>query len=136
MYGEGSATMIFESVCPRRNDTSPAASDRLRRSFGNDGRVRHVRRRGVAHRDQVVPEAVDRLGHHPRVALAAPLAVGQVVEAGALLQTDGRRNCGVEQPVGGRLVDAAGFAVQDQLPHPDRPGQAPHHERGERLYSV
>ena len=85
----------------------------------------HDRRVGeAAARVQVGPEAADALGEDLDVALAAPLAVGDLVEPGPLLQPDGRVDGRVQEAVRLGLVEPAGLAVEDDVPDPGRPREA------------
>ena len=86
---------------------------------------RHDRRVGeAAARVQVGPEAADALGEDLDVALAAPLAVGDLVEPRPLLEPDGRVDGRVEEAVRLGLVEAPGLAIEDDVPDPGRPREA------------
>ena len=84
-----------------------------------------------AARVEVRPEAAHALGEDLDVALAAPLAVRDLVEACALLEADGGVDGRVEEPVGLRLGEPARLPVKDDVPDPGRAGQAADDGRGE-----
>ena len=85
---------------------------------------RHDRRVGEpAARIDVGPEAADAVGEDLDVALAAPLAVGDLVDAGPLLEADGAVDGGIQESIGLRLAEPSGLSVEDDVADPGRPRQ-------------
>ena len=78
---------------------------------------------GTTGRQQVIREAVHCLREHLYVALASPLAIGDVVQSGPFLHTDGRRNCGVQQSAKVLNSDSPCLSIFDEVPYPLRAWQ-------------
>ena len=76
-----------------------------RPNLRDDRRVGQAGELGGRRLDDVVGKAVDGLGEDLYVALAPPLAVRHVIEAGSLLHTDGAGNGRIQQPVRLGLID-------------------------------
>ena len=130
-----------DDVRRRQRDLEPprGARARERHLLGGDrpvvlDRLDH-RRVGDVAEVEVVAEAAHPLGEHLDVALAPPLAVGDLVQAGALLQGDRHGGRPVQVRVRLLLGDAAVLAVQDQLAQPLRPRQAADDGRGEQRHA-
>ena len=81
--------------------------------------------------DQVGAEAADPFREDLDVALAPPLAVGDLVEPGPLLEPDGAVDGGVQEVVGLGFGEPAGLPVEDHVPDPGRAWEAADHGRGE-----